>query len=498
MTSSWIWIGLTVTTLYLLVLIGLGLYGGRMTEDDVGDYFVAGGTISSMVIFLTGIGTVFSAFTFLGSGGISYDLGLAGVVIIGAIAVIDIPAMVMIGEKFWKMAKMEGKDYVTPSDLLCDRFDDSKMIRVLVAAIAVGFSFFYIVIQFQGIGLILNVLTEGLISQNMAIVYIGLFMAVYIAIGGMRGVAYSDALQAVLLFGGVTVVAAYVFWSQPSDVYVQVAEEAPVEITTLALDPLYLYTVVIGFALSIPVWPHMWQRYYAARRHSGVWGLGFAEGIGDFVLLTVGAGIIGFAGLLAFPGLEGLQTDTVILRYILEMPGWVLGVLMAAAIAAAMSTADSIVLMLGSIVSRDIYQELIGGDLSERELAKYSKVFAAAITFGALIVSLRELGQIIQVVIDLTFPGYFLLLPIAVAAFWWPRANKYGVSAGLIAGAVVVIYFIASGQEAPYNIWSGFFGALVETGVLVVVSLLTDEPPEDRVKEFTRDVREVDPDALER
>jgi SSS family solute:Na+ symporter len=497
MTSIWIWFGLMMTTLYLLVLIGFGIYGGRMTEEEVGEYFVAGGTISSMVIFLTGVGTVFSAFTFLGSGGISYDLGLAGVVIIGAIAIIDIPAMIMIGEKFWKMSKMPGKDYVTPADLICDRFDDSSALRVLVAAVAVGFSFFYIVIQFQGIGLILNVLTEGLITQNQAIMYIGIFMAVYIAIGGMRGVAYSDALQAVLLFGGVIAVAIFVFWTQPSDIYVQAAEQAP-EITTLTLEPLYLYTVVIGFALSIPVWPHMWQRYFAARRHSGVWGLGFAEGIGDFFLLTLGAGVIGFAGLVAFPGLEGLATDTVILEFILDMPGWVLGLLMAAAVAAAMSTADSIVLMLGSIVSRDIYQEIIKGDMSEQQLSKYSKIFAAVLTFAALLTSLREFGEIIQVVIDLTFPGYFLLLPVAVAAFWWPRANKYGVTAGLAAGTIVVVAVLAGIGEAPFNIWVGFFGAIIEIIVIVVVSLLTEAPPEDRVREFTQEVREADPDSLER
>lgn len=497
MPSIWVWVGLAVTTLYLLVLLGFGLYGSRMTEDDVEDYFVAGGTISSMVIFLTGLGTVLSAFTFLGGGGISYDLGVAGIVIIGAIAVIDIPAMVMIGEKFWKMSKMPGKNYVTPSDILCDRFDDSKGVRVLVATIAVVFSFFYIVIQFTGIGLILSILSDGVLTQTMAIIYIGLFMAVYIAIGGMRGVAYSDALQAILMFGGVAAVAIFVFVSYPSDTYLQVAEEAP-EITTLADDPLYLYTVVIGFALSIPVWPHMWQRYFAARRHSGVWGLGFAEGIGDFFLLTVSAGVIGFAGILAFPGLEGAQADTVILRFILEMPGWVLGLLMAAAVAAAMSTADSIVLMLGSIVSRDIYQELIEGDLSERELSRYSKVFAAVITLGALLMALRPLGELIQVVIDLTFPGYFLLLPVAVAAFWWPRANKYGVITGLIAGCTVITYFIITGQEAPYNIWSGFLAAMVETVVLIGVSLATGKPPEDRVREFTQDVRRADPEDLER
>lgn len=495
MPSIWVWAGLAVTTIYLFILVYLGYYGSRLTLADVSDYFVADGTLSSLIIFLTGIGTAFSAFTFLGSGGITYDLGVAGIVIVGAIAVADFPAMVMVGEKFWKISKM-GKDYVTPSDLLCDRFDDSSTLRVLVAAVAVIFSFFYITIQFKGLGLVLNVLSDGFVPENVAIAYVGVFMAVYIAIGGMRGVAYTDALQAILLFGGMIVVSLWVVFTIPGNVYMQAASEAE-RVTTLTLDPLYLYTVTVGFALSIPVWPHMWERYFSARRHSGVWGLGFAEGIGDFFLLTLFAGIIGLAGIASFPGLEGANTDTVILRYIQQMPGPVLGLLMAAAVAAAMSTADSIILMIGSIFSRDIYQVLLRGEMSEQKLSRYSKIASAIIALGALLVALRPLGELIQVVLDLTFPGYFLLLPVAVAAFWWPRANKYGAVVGLGAGTAVVIYLIATGNSSPMNVWSGFWGAAVEIVLLVVVSLVVGEANEERVREFVYDIRNVDPASIE-
>lgn len=495
MPSIWVWAGLVATTVYLLILLYLGNYGSKLTLDDVSDYFVADGTLSSLIIFLTGIGTAFSAFTFLGSGGITYDLGIAGIVIIGAIAVADFPAMVIVGEKFWKISKM-GKDYVTPSDLLCDRFDDSKILRVLVAAVAVLFSFFYITIQFKGMGLVLNILSGGFVPENVAIAYVGIFMAIYIAVGGMRGIAYTDALQAILLWGGMVVVALWVVFTIPGNVYAQAAQGTE-QVTTLTLDPLYLYTVTVGFALSIPVWPHMWERYYAARRHSGVWGMGFAEGIGDFFLLTLFAGIIGLAGIAVFPGLEGANTDTVILKFINQMPGPILGVMMAAAIAAAMSTADSIVLMIGSIFSRDIYRVLLGGEMSETRLARRSKIASGLITLGALVVALRPLGELIQLVLDLTFPGYFLLLPIAVAAFWWPRANKYGAITGLAAGTTVVIYLIVTGNSTPLNIWSGFWGAGVEIVLLVAVSLVTAEPPADRVEEFVHDVRETPAAALE-
>lgn len=141
MPSVWVWLGLFLTTIYLFFLVYLGYRGSQLTLDDVSDYFVAEGTIGSLIIFLTGIGTALSSFTFLGSSGITYSLGIAGIVTVGAIVVTDIPSMVILGEKFWKISKM-GKDYVTPSDLLCDRFDDSNALRVIVATIAVGFSFF--------------------------------------------------------------------------------------------------------------------------------------------------------------------------------------------------------------------------------------------------------------------------------------------------------------------------------------------------------------------
>ncbi|MFC7157832.1 sodium:solute symporter [Halomarina halobia] len=494
MPSLWVTVGLVVTTIYLFFLIYLGYRGSQLTLDDVSDYFVAEGSISTLIIFLTGIGTALSSFTFLGSGGITYSLGIAGIVIIGAIVVTDIPAMIIVGEKFWKISKM-GKDYVTPSDLLCDRFDDSKWLRVVVAIIAVGFSFFYIAIQFKGMGLVLNVLTDGFVSQDIGIAYVGVFMAIYIAIGGMRGVAYTDALQAILLFGGMTIVALWIIFTVPGNVYIQAAQQAT-KVTTIDGNLVNLYTVAAGFGLSLPVWPHMWERYFAAKRHSGVWGLGFAEGIGDTFLLTLFAGLIGFAGIATFTGLEGAQADTVILRFIQQMPGPMLGIMMAAAIAAAMSTADSIILMVGSIFSRDIYQVLLAGDVSEERLSTYSKGVSGLIALGALLVATRPLGELIQLVLDMSFPGYFLLLPVAVAAFWWPRANKYGAVAGLVSGVATLVYLLWSGISV-WDMWVGFPAAVVQIAVMVPVTYLTPEPPADRVQEFVHDVRAADPERLE-
>lgn len=495
MVSLWVGIGLAVTAGYLLLMLLISFYGSKATVPTVSDYFVASGSLSSIVIFLTTVASAFSAFTFLGGGGIAYSLGIAGLVIVGGIVVTDMPIMIMLGEKIWKISRT-GKDYVTPSDLLCDRYDDSTIIRILVAFIAVAFTFFYVTIQFTGMGLVLNVLTRGLISQTMAIVIIGVLLAAYIAIGGMRGVAYTDALQAILLWAGIVTVAVWVLLTSPAGMYAEIAAEAE-RTTKLTMDPIYLYTAAAGFGLAIPTFPHIWQRYYSSQRHSAVWGMGFGDSFSALVLLAGFPAIIGFAGILAFPGLSEANPDTVILRYILAMPAPFLGILMAAAIAAAMSTADTMILMMGSFVSRDILQVLLESDIPEEKLSTYSKVFSGALALGALLVSLLPLGLLVQVAIDLAIPGYLLLVPPSVAAFWWPRANKYGVIAGLSVGLVVVTYYTYTGTAIPFDMWIGAPGFLVTSIVLVGVSLITPEPPEDRVQEFVYDLRDRQAENLE-
>lgn len=492
--TLWIYVGLGVTLLYLIFLFVLAQYGNKLTGLSIGDYFVAGGTLSSLVIFLTMIASAFSAFTFLGGGGIAYDLGVAGIVIVGAVIMADLPLVVIVGDRIWRISKQEGKDYVTPADMLCDRFAGSTSLRLIVALISIGFTIFYVTIQFTGMGLVLNVLTEGLISRDMAAILIGIAMAAYIAIGGMRGVAYTDAIQALLIWAGLIAVSAWVLWTTPSNVYAEAtAEFEPV--AAIVADPINIYTAAVGFGASAAVWPHIWQRYYSAKRLSGVWAMGFGTSLAALFLLTLFPMIIAFGGLFAFPELD--NPDTVILQYILEMPGPLLGVLMAAAVAAAMSTADSMILMTGSIASRDIYQELIGSDLDEETLTFYSKILAGILGLIALAISLVDLGLLVEIAVDLAIPGYLLLLPPALAAFFWARANWQGVVAGLTAGLVVLLYYNVSGAAIPFDLWIGVPGLVVCIVGIVVVSLLTPEPDEENVAEFVHDLSDQDTDELE-
>jgi SSS family solute:Na+ symporter len=344
-----------------------------------------------------------------------------------------------------------------------------------------------VTIQFTGMGLVLNVLTEGMISRELAAVIIGIVMAVYIAIGGMRGVAYSDALQAILIWVGLIVVSAYVLWTTPTSVFGRVSRTVEYA-NQLTMDPLYLYTAAVGFGLSQSVWPFIWQRYYSAKRVSGLWGMGFGSSLAAIGLLTFFPMIIAYAGLIAFPGLS--NPDTVILQYILEMPGPLFGLLMAAAVAAAMSTADSMILMMGSIGARDVYSELVGTDYPEKTISRYSKVLSGIFGVVALGISLIDLGLLVEIAVSLAVPGYALLVPPALAAFFWPRANWQGAVSGLAAGLVVLIYYNVADAAVPFGLWVGVPGLVACTAVMIGASLVTEKPDQDRVQEFVYDLQD--------
>ncbi|MCW8172032.1 hypothetical protein D8S78_02415 [Natrialba swarupiae] len=179
------------------------------------------------------------------------------------------------------------------------------------------------------------------------------------------------------------------------------------------------------------------------------------------------------------------------------MPGPVLGILMAAAVAAAMSTADTMILMMGSIVSRDVYEELLSADISDQKLSRNSKIFSGLLALLALGFSLIDLGLLVEVAIDLAIPGYLLLLPPAIAAFWWPRANWQGTVAGLLVGLAVIWYYSLTGAPIPLDLWIGVPGLIASGVVLVAVSLVTAEPDEERVNEFVYELREYSASDLE-
>jgi SSS family solute:Na+ symporter len=476
--------------LYLVSLVVFGIWAERKTETtNIRDFFVARGTVGTTHAFLTALATGFSSFTFLGAIALAYDLGLDGIILAGGALILATPGVALIGRQVWALGRTYG--YVTPSDLLGDRFN-SSVVRVLVAAIAIIFSFFYIQVQLVGIGYIISVLTNQLISYQAAILITAILVAFYVALGGFRAVLYTDAVQAVLLVIGLLIISVLAYQYALQGAILSAADAAP-RIYQIQSAPLYLWTVAVGYGLSVAVWPHLFVRYFAAKNLKGVFSVGFANDIGSILLLTLAAGLIGYVGITVFPGVE---PDTVTVQFIQALPLLLAGPMAAAGAAAAKSTADSILLTIGSIYVKDIHAPFVQSVGSQRRLVGITRIVTVAFTALATIAAINPPELLLQYVLDLSFPGFLLLLPVTAAAVYWRRATSQGAISALVAGLITLVLTTFVWSNA-LNIYPGIWGLVVSSVVLIIVSLLTpptDKEITDRIHGF---LESVDYKALE-
>ena len=194
--------------------------------------------------------------------------------------------------------------------------------------------------------------------------------------------------------------------------------------------PLYLLPIsVFGFSL----WPHYFMKIYTARdvrtlKKTVVW-------YPTFMIFLVPILFIGFSGILRFPGVE--PTDAILPTIVtsLGLPAIVVGLFCAGALAASMSTGDALVHAAGSILVNDLYKVYFNPDISdvaERRMIRFLVVVIAGIAYYFAVFSDYSL-------VGLLLYSYGFLsqfFPLLLAAFFWPRATRPGVIAGLLAGQV--------------------------------------------------------------
>jgi SSS family solute:Na+ symporter len=188
-------VALIIMTLYLLVTLGIGWFGYQYTADTPAEYFLAGRTLGRIVFPLTTFATLMSAFIFLGSAGFGYIHGFPWFAMIGVEVVAGIP-LALVGHKAWKRAQANG--YITPTEFLGDAFD-SDTVKLLVVTVQFTWAIPYLAIQATGGGLLFETISNGTIPFWVGALVVTLVTGVYLSLGGLRGVAWSDVLQGLVL-----------------------------------------------------------------------------------------------------------------------------------------------------------------------------------------------------------------------------------------------------------------------------------------------------------
>ncbi len=463
---------------YLGSLLAIGFYTWRISHKTSEDYFVASRSIGPVVLFLSLAATNFSAFTFFGFAGAAYKYGLAyyGIMAFGTgfMAI----SFYIIGRKVWQLGKKHG--YITPPELIGDRMS-SDSLRMIFLTVMVVFTLPYLATQAIGGGIAINQLTEGDVSYELGAVIVTAVILVYVTVGGMRADAYTDVLQGVLML--VTLLAAVGIVSAGlggfSEANSRLAADFPDLVSRPGGSDFFTPQVWISYmvlwTLCDPMFPQLFSRFYAAKdeRSIKISMVMYAPMTAVLFLLPV---LIGAWGNLEFPGLTGKEPDNILPMMVDEFaPSWVLGIMLSGAFAALMSTADSQLLVLSSMLTRDVYKRWLKRGASLREEFIVGKVLVVILALMGLGLALTSVETLFETLTKTTFTGLAVLFPTTVAVLYWKRVTKWGCIGSIIAGELVYVgfYFKLIPTEARFGFLEVMPVVAVSVIVLIAVSLLT-------------------------
>ncbi|SER18022.1 sodium:solute symporter family protein [Natrinema salaciae] len=468
---------------YLLIALAVGLVAYRMTDRTAEDFYLASRTLGTVVLLFTTFATLLSAFTFFAGPNVAYARGPEWVLVMGLMdGIIFAILWYVIGYKQWLLGRQYG--YVTLGEMLGDRFG-SRWLRGFVAGVSLLWLFPYVMLQQVGAGTALEALTDGAVSYAAGAGLITAFMILYVVVAGMRGVAWTDTLQGAFMLVTTWVALLWVLAAVggPGAATAALASN-PETADFLSLGSGY-YTpqwmlstaVVIGFGVAM--FPQVNQRFFAAgsrtvlKRSFALWPI-------LCVLLFVPSFMLGaWARGLEVAVPEGANVLPLVLAA--YTPTWFAALVIAGAMAAMMSSSDSMLLSGSSYFTRDLYRPFIQRDLSDRReglLARGGVVFFASAAFVASLqqpATLFELGEA-------AFSGFAQLALPVLLALYWRRITRAGITAGVV---VSQLFYVSSlflpAVPGSYAGWSaGLVGMGLGLVVTVVVSLLTSPAAAER------------------
>jgi SSS family solute:Na+ symporter len=462
-----------VLATYLLILLGLGWLGFRRSQAAEEDYYLAGRGQGWIVTSFTIMATFFSSFALMGAPGMVYREG-----IVFALVSLNVPVagycVYLLGRRIRAIGAAFG--YVTPADMICDYYGSKIVLRLLVVLVGVLFAIPYVMMQLKAGGELAAVLFDQYeLAFEVGAVVLALITALYIMIGGMRSVAWTDAMQCVLLCTGM-ILAGVAMVSTFGGLGPFLAAVAKLPESSLTVPgntgfwrlPM-LFTVCLLMPLGGIIQPAQWMRFYSARDEQTLRRSALIFVIVLTGCFLLGIMLVGLGGQVMYPLnlTDGKvapnpqvgsydQVLVVVVRDTLPtLFGPAFGLALASTIivaimAAAMSTADSNLHAIGALATRDVYARFVRPEAGQQERIWVSRIVILASTAAALIFVIVGRGErsplagFMQMIVDLAlFAVAFSvqLLPLTIDMLYVRRGTRFGAIAGLAVGLVGAFAF---------------------------------------------------------
>ncbi len=444
---------------YMLGMVAIGLYFYFKT-DSLSDYVLGGRGLGPGVTALSAGASDMSGWLLLGLPGMMFADGIVGSwiavgLIAGAFANWHYVARPL------RIFTHRLDDAITIPDYFSNRFDDTKgYLRVVTALVIL---LFYTLYTSSGLVGGAKLFEETFNLDYATALAVGSVIIVsYTFLGGYNAVSWTDFFQGILMMLALVVT--------PFVVITHIGGVGPALELIASFDEKHL-DIVSGTSfvgiLSLLAWglgyfgqPHILVRFMSIRHEDEMCR---AKGIGMswMILSVIGSLAVGFFGL-AFVLSEGVSLDDsekifITLSQLLFNP-WIAGLLLAAILAAIMSTIDSQLLVSSSVLTRDIYHAVLRKDASNRELVWVGRLTVIAIAVIAWILSMDKNSSVLSLV-AYAWAGFGAAFgPLVILSLYKRDISIEGGVAGMVVGSLVVIVWkqLEGGWFDLYELLPGF------------------------------------------
>ena len=454
---------------YLVLLIWIGVRSSRGIHNTL-DYTVAGRDVAWIVVLATTAATMVGGGASIGSVSSVYQDGLVFALVTCAWHI----QLIITG--LWIAPRLRQLNLLTVAEFFGKRFGEPARLMAIVSCLI--FLVGALVAQMVAMGKI----TETVLGIDYQVAVLGgaAIVIFYSTVGGIRAVVKTDVLQFVVLVAGIG--AASVFLLMKNDGFsglLAKTGEAPFQFTTEEWPAMRVITLFCAFFLGEMLVPPYAVRCFIARNPKGArWGV---AGSGIFLLcfLPVAIFIMGLSAQVD-PGVQQAVLETgsadsqIVFPTLMRetFPAAIAGIMIAALIAAVMSSGDSCLSCISTIVMEDIYRKLVDPGASDRRLlrvAQMATLVTGVIAAGCSFVY-RAIVGILEFVYDFWAPT--MVCPFLVGLFLYRKNQSYAATLCMLSG------FISVGiwrfwLDTPGDFSPALFGFLVSVIVFPVALLFT-------------------------
>jgi SSS family solute:Na+ symporter len=475
-------IALVLIALSAIGALALGMSARSGHKMKLEEWTVGGRGFGAILVFLLLAGEIYTTFTFLGASGYAYGLGAPAYYILAYGTLAYVISYFML-PPVWSYARR--LNLVTQPDFFAAKFD-SPALGVLVALVGVVALVPYLVLQFTGLGIIVQVASYGAIPKSVSVVLGAAVVSLYVITSGIRGSAWTAVVKDVLIIlvaiflglylpfhyqGGITAMFSAIDHAKPG--FLAFAA------TGKSLS--WFVSTVLLTALGFFMWPQSFAACYTARRADVFRKNAIVLPLYQLVLLFIF--FVGFSAALVVPGLKGPASNMALLKVsVAAFPPVIVGIIGATGVLTALVPGSMIMMTAATLFSRNLVAVMRPGQ-SDDTTALIAKILVPIVGIIAAYFAISGSSTIVA----LLLMGYSFvtqLFPSLICSLL-PRnpATKEGAIAGILVGAGTVIYFTLSSAtiakllpgfpEVVRDLNVGTVALALNIVALVVVSALT-------------------------